>query len=604
MNIIIKNISKMNQYFRSKLSHWQIIMLLAFFIPFYSCTDTFPEEVLDYKNVYTNVDDADAAILGLYGQFSELAAQVVVLNELRADLMDVTGNATTDLEEINLNRPSENNPWANVTKFYGVIQTCNDILFNFDKMLQEKKMIQAEYDERYSDVAALRTWVYLQLGIHFGKVNYITEPVVSLTDLEDTNADELTLDQLLPELILCMESLPSLEEYQSSKLTLNNIDGYSLSPFFINKKCLLADLYLFDADNSNGYYDKAAKLYRDVLATGEDVGSNTKYRLYTWVWNTTATPNWYQILYRDGRYEDFNSLYNSWREMFAGTTTSSAALNELIWFISYDKKFEPKYPLPKLFDPISESGDYQLKPSVYAVDSVWGGQLQKNGYPFDARGLTGAFVEIGGNYYVRKYSYFQDFPSNDVAGNWFLYRAGMLHLRYAEAANRAGYPMLAWALVNDGIPGTAFVFKKPNGSNYPNDSIRISGDSPFSLYTYPYSFDGRQSDIPYLRQPWRNNGGIRGRANLPNVIFPADALTKHDSILFMEKVIAREAALELGFEGHRWEDLIRIARRLNKETPGAGTHFFWDENLAKKYEITGGGVDMSSPENWFLPLFK
>ena len=285
----------------------QIFFILLIAIPFQSCVDTEPEEVLDYTDFYTNMNDADAAILGLYGQFMDLASQVVVLNELRADLMDVTPNASVDLQEINMNQPSRNNPWSNTSKFYRVIQSCNDILFNFNKMLVENKMTKDEYNERYSDVLALRTWVYMQLGIHFGKVPYITTPIVSLSDLEPYKEKELNLDVLIDSLIVCMEKIPSLDNYSASKLVQSTIDGYSLAPFFINKRCLLGDLYLF-ADR----YQDAAKIYRDVLATSEE-SSNTKYRIYTYV---SFTGTNFQILYTRGKEDDDGSLENYWKTMF------------------------------------------------------------------------------------------------------------------------------------------------------------------------------------------------------------------------------------------------------------------------------------------------
>jgi hypothetical protein len=571
-------------------------------IAFYSCVDTAPEEVLDYKDFYADADDADNAILGLYGQFMDLAGQVVVLNELRADLMDVTDNATTDLQEINLSRPSKDNPWANVSGFYRVIQTCNDMLHNFDLMLEDNKMIRAEYDERYSDVATLRTWIYFQLGMHFGKIPYITDPIVSLDDLNCYKSNELTLDQLIPELIRCMESLPTLENYRNSKLVQESLDGYSLKPFFVDKRCLLGDLYLF-----NDEYEKAALTYRRVLATNEEADATQnyiKYRLYTYPW-TSGTPTWYQVLYADGKTEDIGSLYNGWVTMFWATTAGRYTLDEMIWFLAYDAKFTPRYPFLEWFNPPGyNTGKYYLKPSAYSVDSVWSGNAQKNQYPFDARGLTGAFEKEGDHYYIRKYSYASEYHV-DLNGHWWLYRAALLHLRFAEAANRAGYPQLAWALVNDGIGGSSFLFKKENGDQYPGDSVRISGYSPFEPYPAPYYFDARQNDQPYLRQPWRNNGGVRGRANMPVVSFPETCVTQQDSIRFVERLIVGEAARELGFEGHRWQDLIRIARRLNKESAGAGNRFLWEDNIAKKYRRSGiSGADLSSEDKWFLPLYR
>jgi hypothetical protein len=50
--------------------------------------------------------------------------------------------------------------------------------------------------------------------------------------------------------------------------------------------------------------------------------------------------------------------------------------------------------------------------------------------------------------------------------------------------------------------------------------------------------------------------------------------------------------------------LIRLARRLNKENPGSGNRFLWDENIAKKYQQSGGGADLSSEDKWYLPLYR
>ena len=73
--------------------------------------DTDAKEVLEAQNMYTNVFDADAAIIGLYGKFLKLAEQHVVLNELRADLITVTPNADENLRQIENHDAQQGNPY-------------------------------------------------------------------------------------------------------------------------------------------------------------------------------------------------------------------------------------------------------------------------------------------------------------------------------------------------------------------------------------------------------------------------------------------------------------------------------------------------------------
>jgi len=73
----------------------------------------------------------------------------------------------------------------------------------------------------------------------------------------------------------------------------------------------------------------------------------------------------------------------------------------------------------------------------------------------------------------------------------------------------------------------------------------------------------------------------------------------------MEQVgtlILNEAALELAFEGNRWEDLVRFSLRSNDPTILANA-------VANKFVTAGEsgaaatvGQKLLNPENWYLPL--
>src|SRR4051812_13240631 len=79
----------------------------AFFCLFllagWSCSkllDAAPKDVLTEENMYRNVFDADAAVIGVYGKFMNLSERYVLLNELRADLLTVTPTSGDYLRQL------------------------------------------------------------------------------------------------------------------------------------------------------------------------------------------------------------------------------------------------------------------------------------------------------------------------------------------------------------------------------------------------------------------------------------------------------------------------------------------------------------------------
>ncbi len=538
---------------------WIFYVLIAavFMMASVSCKkilDVKPKQTLDKEQTYRNVFDADAAVWGVYGKFMNLAKQYVILNELRADLLEYTNNADQYLRQISTHTVTEDNPYINPQPFYDVILNCNDVLKNFDQMLQDKKMKQDEYAQRYSDILAIRSWVYLQLGIHYGSVPYVTDALEQVSDLHDqTKFPKVLFKELLSKLIASMEAAPTLEEYPSSVSLRTSIDGYPTTKMFINKHILMGELYLW-----NGDYQKAATQYKQVMEFGTNNPSSLDLLdLYKIRYADVANNNDIAVGYIRYQETNLNALVDDntkgWRSMFyLPVSDRNPAAWEWIWALPFDKDFAPRNPFIDLFSPVG--GTYQLKPSQAAIDN-WNSQTQRNGFPFDARGIF-TYRIIGGQPVVMKYLYnyisadgFPLLTVNDRNGSWFLYRAATMHLHYAEAANRDGRHRLAWALVNNGINTT---FDDPNNPDKTNS--QQTHDAP------PYDFMARSGGAPgtpTFTDPWYRGAGIRGRAYLTNLPVAGD------STLAIEDMIINEGALETAYEGHRWGDLLRVAIRRN-----------------------------------------
>ncbi|MCL6217500.1 RagB/SusD family nutrient uptake outer membrane protein [Zunongwangia pacifica] len=562
---------------------------LAILLGFTSCEDYLdvkPQDKLNEEQVYNDLYDADAAVVGIYGKLMGLAGKYIVLNELRADLISPTRNSSPDIEELNTHTVSKDNPYANPRDFYEVINNCNDALKNFRVMLENNKIDADEFNERYADIGTLRSWLYLQLGMHYGEVPYVTEPIEKLEDLQNENLyPRLRLEDLIKELINFTEGLPYTDPYNQNSSLVVDVDGYNTAKFFINKEVVLGDLQLW-----NGNYTEAASHYKNVMETSSNGTDSYYYDTYRIIYNSPNTVD-LGVEYQRYREQDARALINSntdgWGSIFA-RDQDDRWNQEWIWSLPFDSNFAPENPFINLFS--IQSGDYVLKPSQRAI-ALWNNQNQLNGFPYDARGKIFSYLDVGGNPVVKKYLY--NFLSEETQmpvdvfnrdGRWFLYRAAKLHLRFAEAANRDGHHKLADALLNYGIQNA-----------YTVDGVEDVSDIEQTNLPFPYNFDARKGDFPFYRGPWYRNGGIRGRAYVER------AEVVGDSLIAIENNIIEEAALELAFEGNRWGDLVRVAIHRNDPSFLADKVY---EKLAAEGNPEANSVRarLMSRQNWFLPF--
>jgi starch-binding outer membrane protein, SusD/RagB family len=562
--------------------------------------DINPKSSVDISQAYRNVYDADAAVIGIYGKVMGLAKQYELWNELRGDLMDITYNSDQYLRQLSEHTVTADNPYINPRPFYDVILNCNDVLQNFNIMLQQNKFKVDEYNQRYSDVGAVRSWVYLQLAIHFGNIPYVTEPLAQVNDLRNaTKFPLLPLKQVIDSLVAFNENLPFHDDYPSGTNLQTNVDANPTAKFFINKNMLLGDLYLWQ-----GQYDKAADYFKRVMMVNGPTGNTelwyNQYRISSF---GTAS-----ITY--SRAQDFSTLDTTggWKAMFTRPVTDAAFNWEWIWVLPFDKNFSPQNPFTDLFS--INGGSYLVKPAQQAID-YWNSQTQiytftggtstaaavyADNFPFDSRGVL-TYKMINGQPVIMKYIYNylgsngQPLDIFNKQGQWYLARAAGLHLHFAEAANRAGKYKVAYALVNKGI---GFTYDPIPGASQTRDVSNIQQ----TFLPYPYDFDARLGDLPPYRNTWYRNIGIRGRANLKPVPVtnPADSLTQ------IENMIIQEDALELAYEGERWPDLLRVAIRRND--PAFLADKIYDK--LRKSGLSAGAAAAARAKlmnkDWFFPF--
>lgn len=609
-----------------------VLLLAATILGLSSCSDMLdvkPADVLTEDQFYRDKFDADAAILGLYGKLFELAPQYVILNELRGDLMDVTSNADHFLREIsNHEVVSSDNSWVDPTPFFSLINDCNNVIANFDKMLEELKLDEEAYQPRISDVITLRSWLFFQLVIHYGEIPYITKPIETFEDLSSLENAETTrllgVEEMVVQLITDVIGIPSLNRYTDESLY-RVIDGFHTRTMFIDKVFFLADLLLWAGD-----YQLAAQLYRIIMYGDRGgYGGYNYYDQYKLAYRDDSRPgNPGSSKYTSGylRYfgSDLNSVVNFWPLMFEEYGTTNY-YGEWIWVINYHKYYEPS-PFYDLFS--LAQGDYLLKPSDKIIRD-WQNQVQANGFLGDFRGNmidifgnTGSYDLVGNNPVITKFiGEFDELNPMERPGKWPLLRAGGLHLRYAEAANRAGQTYLASAILNNGIrasypgssmyPSNDYTYRNITYATdvygnikytYEYDENDIKIDSTMTLLEYPFDFDARQTsdaDIPSIyRGEWHRGVGLRGRVSLSPIRIPEG----EDPVTYLEDQIIAESARELAFEGQRWSDLLRIAIR-------RGDASFLADRVAQKFEDAGDAGKaaevrnkLMTRENWFLPL--
>lgn len=609
------------------------IIISAFFVSvilFSSCKDFLnPEQEINITEdkLYDDWYEYRSIEMGLYGIQAELVEQIVLLGELRADLLNITETADADMVEIYNFNISKENKYASPTNFFKLISASN----SFIRLLQKEHpevmdpgSFVTNFDKLYGEALCMRAWAYFNAVRIYGRIPFIHESLTTIDEVEGY--------------------INSAETYIDSIDIVYNRDGYYNDTLYNNPIAL--EKKYFDQSLVIDYFTN--ELVNKVKAVGVNhyIDNNDN----SWevsIWNTHALNTLLGIMYlTDGdlaqaarsfekviylpsenfRYQLDQSFRNSnWKNIFNNIDSREHILT--LWF---NKSYFQQNQLQAFFEA-RPPHKYMLKPTKNSIlywESIWDGPVIREddsqpwttetvfpGFPGDfsrGHGVSYAYLRNGepldqnlirGMLYLKseedyrtaailvenvdtvvwKYSWNKGVFDQDA--NFPVYRAAGVHLWLAEVYTW-------WSFLQNGIVRpftTNAVNIVNNGGNYSSDAGReqlgVRGRVGFGD-----ARDGiKVGNINYIFHPFTNE--VVDYINLTG-----DFTGKQ---LLLEEKIMEEKARELAFEGERFYDLMRVAKRRNDPSYLAKlvSQKYPSDRREAMYNL------LMNEENWYIHYF-
>jgi tetratricopeptide (TPR) repeat protein len=348
----------------------------------YSCQKFFNPDlgiVIDESEYFRDWNEYRSAEMGLYALQQKLVEQIVVLGELRGDLLEITRNADRDLIEIYNFSFSPSNKYVSPVNFYKLIGACNKLQTKLEENHPEvldKESDISNYDRLYGEVLCMKAWAYFNAARIYGKVPYIYPSLSGIDEIKDyVNSEGRYLDTLhiiygqdgyhndtIRDTIIVLEkkyiSLNAVIDTFTNKLENNikavgvihnkNFNDVTWDVTIWNnyaRHALLGQMYLFEQN-----YDMALEHFNPIIYNYDSENNYIKFGL------------------------DSKFAYSQWHNIFTQIDPY-----EHIYTLWFNKAYQQTNELQSFFSNVMPN-KYMLKPTKKAVqywENMWNGMKVK-----------------------------------------------------------------------------------------------------------------------------------------------------------------------------------------------------------------------------------
>jgi hypothetical protein len=541
-------------------------------LSFNSCNDFLTLEPLNdivLENFWTDKSDVESVLLGAYSalESGDCVKRMIVWGETRSDNVVEGNNTPEDIRQICRENLLITNSYCKYNAFYDVVNRANTVLY-YAPIVADKdpNYLFSELKANEAEAIALRCLCYWYLIRTFHDVPYVTVP--SIDDEgghEKFYVPQSPFEEILDSLISDLESVKryAVNKYPESNANTNRITKSAIS-------AMLADMYLWRGQD--GDWDKCIKNCEEVTARKIDDWNELKSKQGKFC--TIRDFNGYPLI------SDAPEEYagNSYTEIF-GTGHSFESLFEFPYnqdvknpFVGdfYQNERSNNVGQLKTFEKIGSDFTTSKGNDVFkqSNDSRYYQNMMNRGSSYAITKYAYDEVELQIDGGIIKYDY-ASIRSDQVQACMIIYRYSEVLLFEAEA-----YIMKAKKLNVSGADSLALA-----------DTLKNWKDKAFNLI-----------DAVNKRSIVADNNKVNTLKTLANI----EAYNNNTSVEELESIMFQERRRELMFEGKRWYDLVRMARR-------DGNQERLIQYVEQKYDASTLGavkIKLKNPYAMYFPMAK